>query len=380
VPKEGEEAAWTQAIPAPLRDWIDRENRQTRWIAYGVFLLALVPLIFGGKIYNSLEKVMVVKIILVFGYLLFLGFFYVKRETWVEVFAGLIFLGKGTDGTWGFHLLPPGYSFSEIDWPLLGAFAAIAGQGGMTNSQLSNYTRDKGWGMGSQVGAIPSMVGGRGIALSHTGKVFPITGVTVGRWKSWMKVLYRDQMAIWFFGCILGVAIPALVSLEFVRGKNYAPDAIAAATAAGIQAHTGLSILWTLTLICGFVVLFPSQISQTDGLIRRWTDVLWTGNRRLRSLEGHLVKYVYYALLGGYALWGLLVLTLMPKQIAMTKFTTTFMNFALGFSALQTLAVNWKLLPPELRPGPVLKTVLACCGVFFLALSALSLARTCGWL
>ena len=38
-------------------------------MSYGVFSLAFVPLIFGGKIYNAVEKVMVTKIVLVLGYL-----------------------------------------------------------------------------------------------------------------------------------------------------------------------------------------------------------------------------------------------------------------------------------------------------------------------
>ena len=36
------------------------------------------------------------------------------------------------------------------------AFIAIAGSGGLANTLFSNYTRDKGWGMGAHVGAIPS--------------------------------------------------------------------------------------------------------------------------------------------------------------------------------------------------------------------------------
>ena len=57
---------------------------------------------------------------------------------------------------------------------VLGAFAGYAGGGGLSNSTYSNFVRDKGWGMGSQVGAIPSVVGGRGVSLSHIGKVFEI--------------------------------------------------------------------------------------------------------------------------------------------------------------------------------------------------------------
>ena len=43
-----------------------------------------------------------------------------------------------------------------LDWPLLAAFAAIAGAGMLSNALFSNYARDKGWGMGAKTGAIPS--------------------------------------------------------------------------------------------------------------------------------------------------------------------------------------------------------------------------------
>jgi hypothetical protein len=364
----------------------------TQWLAYGVFLLAFVPLIFGGKVYTSLERLMVAKVVLVLGYLLFVGIFFVSWETWVEVFAGFVFLSQGTDGTWGFHLLPgaaiqPGWTVIggvqlglagqsvtpalSLDWALLAAFAAIAGIGGLNNSQLSNYSRDKGWGMGSQVGAIPSIVGGKGIALAHTGQVFPLTEESFSRWKGWLKVIRRDQLVIWFFGCVLGMAIPSLVSLEFVRGMSVQGDQVAAATAVGIVTTTGVEIFWFLTLLCGFLVLAPSQVTTMDGIVRRWTDVLWTGNRWLQRLEGHQVKKVYYGLLGAYAVWGLFVLTFLPQPLVMVKVSGVLMNFALGFSAFHTLAVNLIFLPKPLRPGWVARFGLVGCGVFFIGISVL---------
>ena len=62
-----------------------------------------------------------------------------------------------------------------IDWGLIGALAATAGSGGIGNLTVTNWVRDKGFGMGSKVGAIPSAVGGHEIQLSHVGTVFPAT-------------------------------------------------------------------------------------------------------------------------------------------------------------------------------------------------------------
>jgi hypothetical protein len=363
--------------PPSVAAKMQSEETTRQRIGYGVFLISFLPLIFGGKIYTSLERLMVVKLFLVLGYLLFIGFFYVSAATWGEIFAGFLFLGKGGDGTWSFRLFPD-IPWSQLDWALLGAFAAIAGQGGMTNSQLSTYVRDKGWGMGAQVGAVPSLIGGKGIVLSHTGKVFLLSDETRRRWRGWGRFFLRDQVAIWTVGCILGVAIPALVSLQFVRGKHLQGDAVAAETAKAIVETTGIGVFWFLTLLCGFVILLPSQITQEDGIIRRWTDILWTGNERLRRLEGHKVAYVYYGLLGTYAVWGFLVLVLVGSPGLLVKIAGVLMNFALGFSSFHVLAVNRSLLPRELRPSWLPQLGLVGCGAFFVAVSVLGLIKLLG--
>jgi Mn2+/Fe2+ NRAMP family transporter len=47
-----------------------------RWLSVAIFLLSLLPLIFGGKIYNSLKAVMTFKIVAVMGFLLILAIGY----------------------------------------------------------------------------------------------------------------------------------------------------------------------------------------------------------------------------------------------------------------------------------------------------------------
>ena len=66
----------------------------------------------------------------------------------------------------------------DLNWAMLAAFAAIAGAGGMSNSLLSNYARDKGWGMGKLVGAIPSAVGGTRSRFHTWARYFPSANPT----------------------------------------------------------------------------------------------------------------------------------------------------------------------------------------------------------
>jgi hypothetical protein len=327
-----------------------------RLVSYGVFLAALIPLIFGGKIYNAVERVMVTKIVLVFAYLLFVGVFLVSWETWAAVFSGFVKFGA----------LPEG----ELDWPTLAAFASIAGAGGLSNLNFSNYSRDKGWGMGPRVGAIPSLIGGRMITLSHVGKVFAITPENLERWRGWTRHILRDQLAVWAVGCILGMALPSLLSLEFIPGAQVEGQAAAAMTARGIADRSG-EIFWPLTLLCGFIVLAPGQISDIDGIIRRWTDVIWTGHKKVRRLEGGQVRYVYYGIMSLYCVWGLLALRLTPDPLMLAIVTGILRNIGLGATSLHALYINRNLLPAELRPPLLMQAGLLGSFLFFMGISAI---------
>jgi hypothetical protein len=342
-----------------------------QWVSYGIFCSVFVPLIFGGKVYNALEKVMVAKIILVLGYLTFLGVFYVAPATWYEVFSGFIGSPRIRDGSLSFQWLPP--KGTEIDWALIAAFASIAGAGGLSNTAFSAYCRDKGWGMGPLVGALPSAIGGHMIQLSHVGKVFPVNDANLARWRGWLRVIRRDQWPIWVVGCILGMAIPSLVSLQFISslGRKVTGDELAAVTAKLISEHTGHQIFWWLTLLCGFLVLAPSQVSTIDGIMRRWTDIIWTGIPAVQKLHGNQVKYVYYGLLMLYWVFGMGVLILIPDPLGMLKFATTWYNLALGCSSLHTLVVNCTLLPAPLRPGWRMRLLMVLAFLFYIVLAAM---------
>lgn len=381
-PKQyGSEAGQTP-LPKGIENAMAKEKTLRNWMSYGIFVACFIPLIFGGKIYTVLERIMVVKVILVLGYLLFLGFVFVSPATWGHIFGGFIGLAPDASGeNWAFRFLPVLEPGQALNWASLGAFAAIAGQGGMNNTQFSSYSRDRGWGMGQHVGAIGSVVGGRKVKLAHTGKVFEPNEAMMPRWKGWLKVVYRDQWAIWFVGCVLGVAIPALISMEYLRpqflaGNEVKGEELAAKTAQVLRDHTQIQAFWFMTLLCGFLVLAPNQITAADGLIRRWTELLWTGNRKLHHLEGNKVRYVYFSLLSLYLLWGLVILVWTgDKPLTIVQASGVIMNFALGFTALHTLAVNTILLPKAVRPGWLGRAGLVTCAVFFIGIAVLGLPK-----
>lgn len=372
------------AVPYPeaLDKWMRGEKWLVQWLGIAIFLAAFLPLIFGGRIYVVLEKIMTLKIVLVLSYLVFLGIFYVNASAWAEAFGGFVFLsrdylgstgGVAEYGPWQFRLFPHLPEGKSLDWALLGAFAAVAGQGGLNNAQFSSYARDKGWGMGQKVGAIPSLIGGRDLRLPHTGSCFEVDQHSLPIWRRWLRVIGRDQWVIWLTGCLLGMAIPSVISLDPQYRDTVGAiggDATAAATAYALSIKHG-EIFWILTLICGFFVLAPNQITATDGLLRRWTEVIWTGSPRLQHLPGSAVRYLYFGLLIAYALWGIgVLLWIGDKGLVIVKIGGCIMNFALGFSAWHTLVVNNTLLPKPVRPNIINNLGLFACGLFFVVIAA----------
>jgi hypothetical protein len=375
---------------------------EDRWLvtglAYACLFLVAVPVMLGGKVYNMLQVVMTMKVFLVLTFCLVMGILFVAPEYWWSIFSGFAKFGNvpivdshGDPATVNAFT----HYWTEGEWPLialgniavLGAFAGYAGGGGLANSTYSNYVRDKGWGMGANVGAIPSAVGGRHIALSHVGKYFPLNEANLRRWRGWWKYVLFDQVLIWAPGCFMGMALPALLSLQFADNSElYHAEAKmewaqAVITADGIRHAPQFTanvakVLWVITLFVGIMVMLPSQMSIVDDFSRRWTDILWSGNRRIReNMRDHQVKYIYYTILFSYVVWTFVFAWAFsygtPKLMVVV--IANLNNLAIGVTSFQLLWVNRTLLPPPLRPRWYQQLGVATCGVFYCGLFVLVL-------
>jgi hypothetical protein len=344
------------------------------WIGIVVILLCYVLMLFGGKIYNMLQSLMTFKVIWVLLYLAVIDFFLVGWDSWKLLLRG--FFWPFTGG--GALAIPAGLTWE--DWALIAGFAAYAGAGGLSNATFSNYARDKGWGMGSLVGAIPSAVGGMEISLSPLGTVFRPTKEALKRWRLWWRYVYFDQYVIWVLGCFVGMMFPAAMSLKFVKlpeGKINGMQ-IASMQAQGIADSfpDHRQLFWILTLFCGFLIIAFTQIQSLDHVTRRWTDILWTGSEKARDASGGSVQRIYYLIAGAYAVMNIVVLIFVTLKGG-TPFTVLVIQsvtagFAMVVSALHTLFVNRRFLPKELQPAWWREVGLAGCGIFYLVMTSLA--------
>ncbi|MFZ4082544.1 MAG: Nramp family divalent metal transporter [Pirellula sp.] len=363
-------------------------------LAYACLFAVAFPVVMGGKIYNILQWVMTAKIAIVLGFCFGLGVTCVSASNWWNVISGFVQFGNvpvaNADGTERLENVMI-YWWQTGEFPLvstasliaIGAFAGYAGGGGLANSTYSNFVRDKGWGMGSEVGAIPSVVGGRSVTLSHVGKVFSINEENLRRWRGWWKYIWTDQVLVWAPGCFVGMALPALLSMQFARYSTITSDQMSVAqaivTADGIRnsdfgAVLG-KLLWIAALFTGLMVMLPSQMSVLDDFSRRWTDAIWSASPRVRgSWRSDQVKWIYYSILACYVGWSFLCTFLFsnaPKL--MTEFIANFNNLAIGVTSFQILWINNKLLPAEIRPKWYQSLGIALCGVFYLGLATMVL-------
>jgi hypothetical protein len=368
---------------------------QLKGMACAIFLVAMLPLIFGGKIYTTLKAIMSFKLVAVAGFLLFLAVFYSTWSTWAEILSGFVKFGnvpvQGQAASGGgavanvFTSWLSGTPLPAIDFSMIGmlaAMAAISGNGGLTNTNVSNYTRDQGWGMGEHVGAIPSIVGGQSLQLSHQGRIFRITRGALERWRGWMRHIQRDQLAVWMPACFIGLALPSMLSVQFLARGSVPEDQWLAAgmTAQGVADAVGGNwgpTFWYLTLFCGFLVLGTSMAGTADGVLRRWVDVFWTASPRLRRWEPRQIGRFYFGVLCIYAAFGLVMLLLVRGDVLLKGIGMIY-NFALGFSCLHTLVVNTTLLPRELRPGWFRRIALVLAAVFFTTIAVISTLNTIG--
>jgi hypothetical protein len=373
-------AIWMGTLPHP--DTVAAHADVLRWLSYGLLVLALLPLAFGGKVYNSLRAIMTVKIVVVFGFLLFLAFGFSTLATWQDIGTGLLRFGElplgpgHTDNFFG--ALWHGRALPRPDHDslmLMTAFAAIAGVGGLAQTSISNYTRDQGWGMGSQVGAIPSFVGGREFELSHVGKIFVPTEATRARWRGWVRQVLRDQWIVWVPASFIGLALPAMLSVQFLpRGTVANTWVLAGLTAGGVRDHIGGVLglaCWYMVLVCGILVIVPNSTSAADAFIRRWVELSWTGIRAIRTWNTHTIRTLYFAVLAGYLVVGLFFLSV-ARPLGLIVLYGNLGNLALGISSWHVLYVNLTLLPSEVRPGWPARIGLALGGAYFLGLALLT--------
>jgi hypothetical protein len=333
------------------------------YIGVTAFLVCVVILSVGRRIERTLELLNWVLVTIILSGFLALALVFVPAGTWGAAVAGL----AGFDVTRGtFDFFPVG-----ADLVLLGALVAYSGSGGVVNLTLSNWARDKGYGMSEHAGYIPAAIGGRKVHLAHAGFTFAPDAEAMRRWHGWWRLVRVDQWVVFCIGAIVGMMLPALLYVTFIpRGSNIQNLAISAALASAIGATAGATLGGAIAFL-GAWLLFKTQLDLLDGMVRVLTDILWTGSRRIRAWRGGDVRAVYYCVLGVVVLWAIIALRL-AQPIVLLLIAANVAGAVFVISSLHLLYINTRVLPEHVRPPLWRRAILVGMAVFYGFFVALS--------
>lgn len=336
------------------------------YIGCASFLVCVLALLFGRRIERTLELLNWALVACILGSFLVLAIIFVPAVTWSAAVAG--FVGYDAANS-RFDFLPAG-----VDFILLGALVGYAGGGGVANITLSNWARDKGYGMGERAGYIPAMVGGKKVHLAHSGFMFTPTTEAMQRWRGWWRIVKADQWGVFFAGALLGIALPALLYVTFLpRGTEIRGLGIAAALAVSVGARAGPLLAGAIAFL-GAWLLLKTQLDSVEAMTRAVTDILWTGSRRVRAWRGGDVRAVYYSVLASVAIWGMIALRL-AQPIVLLQLGANVAGAVFIVASMHLLYINTTLLPAELRPSWARRAALVAMALFYGFFVTLSLSR-----
>lgn len=313
----------------------------------------------GGVIERALEIAQWVMIFLIIGMLAVLNAIAVPLPTAAEVAKGFF--------TFGY--LPKGATIV-----LLGALAGYAGAGGLNNTTVSNYYRDKGIGMGAKVGAIPSLIAGKKVTVSPVGKVPRLDSENLKRWKVWRTIAWIDIVGIFTIGAFIGMYLPVALAVGLIPLGTKLP-------AWGIAAYQGEyfsklwgPIGWVVALLAGIWILFSTQLGSTDMITRTLVDLIWQASEKVRKWARGEIKKLYYTVLAFIIIWIIFAFALNYifgiVPLAWILMVANISNVVLALTAATTIYINRKWLPKEIRM-PIWIAVILGIGVVFWSMFAI---------
>ena len=176
------------------------------WITVAVLAAIGVLLSLSKVIYRTVERVEVVKVALTLFFLAVVVVFVISLATW----------GEGArESVTGFGQIPEGITFTL----LLSAIGA-AGAGGVHNLVLSNWIRDKRYGMGAHVPRLISPITGQEEAAGGDRYSFPQDEDNLARWRIWWKRANIEHFFAFLLVCFLTITIMSLLAYETLFGRD----------------------------------------------------------------------------------------------------------------------------------------------------------------
>jgi hypothetical protein len=353
---------WARACGGALKALVvgpDGPGSPWEWTAVTFGLVALA--LFGPRlVYRSVERTTEALVVTItVGLVLLAATVGTAADGWELVRGILAFPRRHPE-------MPPYELFSAI---------VFAGAGGTANLFYSFYLRDKGWGMAVHVPKIVNPLRGREESAVDTGSLPADTPENRRRWKQWLGHVTRDQ--VWFFWVLNTASLLLFVfgSLAALRSRGLVPDS---ERLVWDEAEI-LASLWgpfgrVSFLLVGVACLFSTQLTLVDGVARSVADIV---HRAYPGARVWSTSAWYGAVAWTWMLLGCL-LTYFYERLPALLFLLSagfFGGIAMAVYCPLTLVANLRLLPPELRPGPLRIAMLGAISVFYGAFAVVAVRQ-----
>ncbi|MGH3877589.1 MAG: Nramp family divalent metal transporter [Actinophytocola sp.] len=311
------------------------EIEWVRLLAIGLLLVVFLITALAKKISRSLELTNWVLVGTLLMILIVVCVAVVPWDTWWEGIRGLVTPAAPPEG---------------ITASTLGGLAGFTALASGLNWYVMNHYRDKGYGMGSRVGYLAGLRGGKQ-AVEPVGVTFLDTPENERRWRRWYGLLRIDLWVVFFGGAMLGMLLPTVLMAHVVKTSGEVPtDAnVPTFTAEHLGAQYGQGMFY-LMLVVGVMVLFSTQLGIFEALVRNFTDAANATSERLRRvLAGDPRKFYYPFMLALIVVIGIALHLALPTDLV--RISANMSNLGALMFPFALMYLNSRL-PRAARPRP----------------------------
>ena len=233
---------------------------------------------------------------------------------------------------------------------LLGALA-YAGAGGTNNLVVSNWIRDKGFGMGLYAPRVVSPItGDEEAAPSGRGYVFRVDAKSMERWREWWRKANIEQFVTFFVIGAITIVVFSLVAYSTVYGNPAVQDSDFDFIQIEGNALKDTVGTWfgTLFWVIGAVSLFGAALGIIDYVSRLVADVLRVGYLResKRWTESKLYFVVVWTLI---ACGSAILLSGFDQPLSLVVVAAALSGGVMFIYSILLMIINRRFLPEPLK-------------------------------
>ena len=327
--------AWATSASTATLFLFGGEEESARWIAIPAMLAIGIALSASPVVYQTIEKTEFVKVGLVLVFLVVALAAAVTGEAYGELDQVATKVGTF-----------PG----ELDFAVLLGALAFAGAGGTNNLVVSNWIRDKGYGMGKYAPRIVSPISGEEEAApSGQGYVFRPDHRNMARWRDWWRKANIEQLVTFVLIGGVTIIVFSLVARATVFGQSFEEANFDFIKAEGESLKDTVGPWFgTLFWLIGAIALFAAALGIIDYVSRLVADVLIVGY--FQDSERWTESKLYFLVVWGIIGFGVVILLAgFDQPLTLVVLAACLSGIVMFIYSGLLIAINRKFMPAPLK-------------------------------